>query len=249
MSFTGSSDDAAAALVFLLREHPKQCTFILDDAKLSASGSGSTLASWEDVALVWANGDMQYPGRDRTEHGFLRDVRACREQFTVMPLILVDPAHTSLHANFIILDRREGTIEHFEPYGFMPQKFGHAEPLRTQLRHLCRKAFPTALPNGIVIEPRPSEGKGLQARQELEKKMARPDQPPGFCLAWSTLYASVRLASPLQRPEITSDRILELVRRSKDSTLTDFIDRFATSTVERKTRVRAQDQAGPEKGR
>lgn len=230
MDFTGSSDDALSVLLFLLREHPRQCTFVLRDALVT-----QTLDSWFAVALVWMDNELHFPGRVRTETDFLWEIKICEEQFVVMPLILVDRLKRNLHANFLIIDRREGTFEHFEPYGFMPRIYGTPEPLRHRLRKLCSRTFPTTLPRGVVLEPRPSEGKGLQARQELERKMARPNQPAGFCLAWSALYAAVRLASPLERAEVMPSRMLDIVVRSTDDSLTDFIDRFASCMIERES--------------
>ena len=227
MQFTGSSKDALAALVFLMRNHQHQCTFIVDNAFKMEK-----MDSWFAVALVWMDNKLRFPGEGRTEESFIRAVCRCSDQFTVVPLILVDKQRTIMHANTIIIDRQSATLEHFEPYGEMGRCFGSATRLKQRLKAFCKNIFPDAVPPAVVIQPRPSHGRGLQARQELERRTGTFNQPVGFCLAWSTLYASVRLATPMSRPETMPDRMLALVNQSDVTNLTDFIDDFASITLE-----------------
>jgi len=228
--FSGKSDNALAVLKFLMKEHPRQCSFVLDDALLKESQD-----RWFAVAIVWLDGLLTFPGDGRSEETFTQQARTCKEQLVIVPLVIVDARRENMHANMIIIDREHGTFEHFEPYGTMPSGYGNPIPLQLKLKKLCASIFPNAVPAGMVIAVKHSHGIGLQARQELERKMGRLSQPPGFCLAWSALYASIRLASPNVHPMAIPAKILYTIQHSEqtDGTLTDYIDRFAVSILEK----------------
>ena len=227
--FTGKSDNALSVLQFLASEHPKQCSFILDDA-----ATNEKLHHWFSVAIVWLDGALTFPGVGRSKASFINEARTCKEQLVLVPLVMVDDARENMHANMIIIDTEHGTFEHFEPYGEMPAGYGSKIRLQLELEKLCAEIFPVAIPIGLVIRARHSNGIGLQSMQELEKKMGHNNSPPGFCLAWCALYASMRLASPNVHPEAIPAKILHTIKNSDAKTasiLTEYIDRFASSLI------------------
>ncbi len=219
--FTGSNDDAIQVLIFLAKKHPDQCQFFLRDVIVKKK-------SWVNTSLIWDGKKIKFQGKDVQDHGFVSKILKCKHQFLILPLMLVDPGYTIMHANFLVLDLLEETVEHFEPYGNTPEQFGDAHSLNESLQVFTTRVFP----KGRFVQPKVSEGKGLQARQELESQITKTkSRPPGFCLAWAALYASVRLSSPLERPECMADKMLQLAQGSGAVTLTSFIDDFAHQII------------------
>lgn len=221
--FTGSNVDGLSTLKYLYREHPQQCTFVLEKA-LQAPRE---LGIWSQVAFVWMKQRLTVPGGSITAISL--EVDRCEYSLTVAPLLLVSTNGRHLHINILVLDREEGTAELFEPYGRMPPIYGDAKPLEAALMTQLGQVIPEVR----LVRPMLSEGKGLQARQELEGKMrVGKGLPPGYCMAWSALYAKVRLSSPLEQRELIPDKLLSMAQdETAAASMTEFIQAFARELI------------------
>lgn len=226
--FTGRSTDSIAILQYLYLDRPKQCMFLLEQVLRDHTN----IDLWYRVAFVWREQVLHVPGGSVEALRF--EVCRCPHALTVIPLVMTDANRKYLHANFIILDRDEATMELFEPFGQMPVVYGRSEPLDDALRMVVRRIFSGAR-RPLLVRPRLDDGPGLQARQELEESMRRddPELPPGFCLAWSALYAKIRLASPPEQRSLIPQKMLQMAHdRTSHASMTSFIRAFAQMLVE-----------------
>ena len=120
-------------------------------------------------------------------------VRSCENKghkFFVLTVMLVVPGKSGSHANILILDLKEKTIELFEPHGKRTEMstLDSLEGAYDISDKLLKKMFSNILPKYTYISPQnylPTYG--LQGRI---------DSYTGLCVSWSMLYIHYRILNP-----------------------------------------------------
>ena len=127
---------------------------------------------------------------------------------------------TSLHANILIYDFKNMTIEHFEPYGnsiFIEKRMGDVleEELtwNTGLKYLRTEDF---LPWA-----------GFQTiSDELNPANTKPGDFGGFCLAWCLWYLETRLKNPDVDPKTLVTKLIHKITKS-DLKFSEYIRNYS----------------------
>ena len=120
-------------------------------------------------------------------------VRSCENKghkFFVLTVMLVVPGKSGSHANILMVDLKEKTIELFEPHGKRTEMstLDSLEGAYDISDRLLKKMFSKILPKYSYISPQnylPTYG--LQGRI---------DSYTGLCVSWSMLYIHYRILNP-----------------------------------------------------
>ena len=137
------------------------------------------------------------------------------------------------HANILIYDNVNRTLERFEPYG-------NLDELLTSSNKSCFKPniddilFKMFTNKDLIDEYFPPStfipNTGLQKIQEDENNMSSKD-PGGFCTMWSLFYCDLRLSNPDVDRELLLEYTMKVFKKSNKS-LTQFIRDYSNIVTE-----------------
>ncbi len=144
--------------------------------------------------------------------------------------------NTDAHANAYIYDRRDNSMEIFEPNGYIEsniEKWFDADEFYTQLEQQFRRNLPIRefhRPGDFC--PRIS----FQYAQSIEQGARVVSDPGGFCAAWSLWWLEFRLQnaeSSLSRSDLVKAalKLLEEKKQAFAITLTEYIRNYANDIV------------------
>jgi hypothetical protein len=174
----------------------------------------SNLVRKTDFAFVW---------NSETEKLFVpknmfKEIKNCKKRFVVCYLSLMS------HANILIFDNVNKTLERFEPHGentsYIPEKLDNA------LISEFNKNF------GDIKYITPLDFCPIISFQRKEKSFDKlKNDPNGFCVAWSIWYADMRLTSP----DIPRDKLVNIAIdkiENKHKSFKNFIRNYSKFLVD-----------------
>jgi hypothetical protein len=191
------------------------------------------LPSNNSVNLIYLNDSLQRQLPNDPKVFFKTIIDGCNKRFVIIPLLLAMENVPIGHANMLIIDKIDGTVEHFEPYGSSPGNilsfFTHKDRKLSVYKYL-KEIF-----NDIgYAYLSPSQTCPLIGPQMVEEFMCHELMIPqiknkiGMCLLWSLFYIHLRLSNPDLEP-------IELINNSVKSMGTDlckFIKGYAQTILE-----------------
>jgi ankyrin repeat protein len=192
-SFTGISLDVLSACLFLKAPTLLTKDFIsnrdIEDYYTSLGFIKNTRTEFLNFEIMWIYNQLFFPTHMKTT---LNRFQASKHRFLVMPLG-IELSHGA-HANILIYDKDNNSIERFEPNGSNPpyQFNYYPEVLDTKLQEYFQ---------GITyIPPQNFLPKiGFQSLEEHDTEK-RIGDPGGFCVAWCFWYAFQRIQHPDLEP-------------------------------------------------
>jgi len=125
-----------------------------------------------------------------SKHKFMSEVNKCMKHRLIPISLEIITPNAGTHANIIIIDSKERTIELFEPHGNRGVKSELESISRaySKVSKNVQRFFGRYLPDFTYIPPSKYEPKeGLQARL---------DAFSGLCVTWSILYLHYRVLNP-----------------------------------------------------
>jgi hypothetical protein len=103
------------------------------------------------------------------------------------------------HANILLINKERQEMERFEPHGHETYIYS-AESMNAYFANLA------ALFGYKYISPLDYCPRGPQSREAADAEIRRMCQSLGYCVAWSTMYALMRLLNPeYSRDEVLAD--------------------------------------------
>ncbi len=134
--------------------------------------------------------------------------------FLIVPLG-IDTA-TGSHANILIIDNNNKTIERFEPNGKnSPRGFYYNQDL---LDNLLKNKFNQLLPEYKYYSPTeylPTIG--FQLLETVEDKCKKIGDPNGFCAVWCIWWAEQRITNPEIKSSILAEELIKEIKLSNIS--------------------------------
>jgi hypothetical protein len=197
--YTGSTLDILFGLFYLYKNHNIN---LLLEYPLSNNS-----LEFNNIEIVWSFMKITYPSNfDSILNNRLKnDV-----QFIIIPLGI--EISTGYHANIIIIDKLNKTIERFEPNGKNPPRGFYYNP--ELLDNTLIIKFNTLL-NYTYIKPNdylPTIG--FQILEIIDEKCKKIGDPNGFCAVWCIWWAEQRI----KNPDIKSINLVnELIKQIKFS--------------------------------
>ncbi len=150
--------------------------------------------SFSDITLTWDE-------KTKTliePYNFWEYMNECNnsaKRFIMIPFGFQCKIDRNSHANFLLYDKEQNTLERFEPHGYMPSDSCMPKDIDNFLKNVFKKNLD---PNLKYIKPLDySPRDSFQAIQEGEEKFQRNGYDlAGYCGVWSTYYAILRLKNP-----------------------------------------------------
>jgi len=156
---------------------------------------------------------------------FKKCIKNKKKRFILIPMSLkrCDGTNKSAHANFIIVDKKKKTLERFEPKGTTKNHYNPSNLNKKLKEYSNRHGWKYISPSMICPNIHP---------QRIQERTEKPyhkslGQTTGFCQAWSTWYAYLRM----KYPDIPQHQLIETsvkqITEDKMYSLTQFIIDFA----------------------
>jgi hypothetical protein len=191
--YRGTKFNEIASILFLDKLNGNTCTTIPKNLARNLD----TIKNMKrmDIGLVVIVGDEEDIA---IRLDIITDIIKCRKRFFIIPLTIqkVKGNKTESHANFLIYDSKEKSMERFEP-------LGERHELKERHDNAIFKLFKTYLNQDgiprllnyyppILFCPKI----GPQQLDRLEKDNIKAGDPVGFCVAWCIWYVNLRLSNP-----------------------------------------------------
>ena len=248
--YLGNPWTELTALLYLNHRFKNNCTpipaYILDQLKKMRD------SSWDpkkrNPNITWNTQSLEWDERKSkliVPPGFWTAVKDClarvpKVRFLTMPLGYTCKNGKG-HANFLIFDRQTGEMERFEPNGSMKDKCFNPPRLNKILQDAFNKNVSKDMVKR-VLSPLDFCLSGFQYTQFMEewdrgfyraagdkfggRAKKHPNDPGGWCSAWSVWYAELRLLNPNK----TREQIVALAHNNLEEgsqTFTAFIRSYA----------------------
>jgi hypothetical protein len=195
-TFTGTTLDVLLGLIYLLKTHKNACSTISTDFYSNENllnfyksigilmGSRGEFLNFE---IVWVHQKLYLI------ENFYDKINECKSkniEFIIIPLGIEMKAGS--HANYIIYDLKNKTIERFEPHGSAtPPGLNYDPKILDELLESRFKAIDSDI---TYYGPADYEPKiGFQLMDIFENNKKRIGDPGGFCALWAIWYVDMRL--------------------------------------------------------
>ena len=153
------------------------------------------------------------------------------------------------HANYLVYNSKTREMERFEPNGFISLACVNPPDLDSKIKNLFNKNIKNQNIGKDMITKMYSPLDfcpylGFQRIQGDEFTQQKSTDPAGFCLAWATWYADVRLANPNKSRKQVVQMALDQMKKNPDS-FTIFIRSYAEFTLQIQKKIK--DSKDPKK--
>jgi glutaredoxin len=226
INFAGQPWEDLVSMLYIMHRHPTECVAI-PPSLLTSSGKLTSKAQkvkqFFDTSLEWSEKKNNFV----VPVGLWNSIKSClakKSKFIVMPFGF-NCINGLAHANFLVYNSQTKELERFDPHGLQnsclnPPRF--AEKLGKLFNDNIQKGMVTKVYDSLDYCPVIS----FQYIQEGERKEKKPDDPRGFCLAWSAWYADTRLSNPNKsRDDVVRMSLKEL--KDRPTSFTEFIRSYA----------------------
>lgn len=217
--YTGSTLDIVFGLIYLnkysnvnfILSYPLSENIKLNEYYKKIGNFNSTKFEFNNIEIIWSYHKLILIDNFDS---LLLDVINKDRRFIVIP-IGIELAEGS-HANILIIDKKEKTIERFEPNGYNePRNFPYNKNL---LDNLLKSKFQQLL-NFKYLEPKdylPTIG--FQILETInEDKCKIIGDPNGYCAVWCIFYAKYRLENPDVNPKKLVYKIINNIKLQNKS--------------------------------
>ena len=162
---------------------------------------------------------LEYP---KNKSHFLENFRKCLKnssEYIVLPLGIRFSNGEGGHFNIILVDKKQKTVERFEPYGVETlEDFKIMAEFDRILKNEFKKFGLSYLSANMLC---PDEGIQLieekQVAQGIKTAVNLKSDPIGYCIAWSIYYVDMRLSNPGINPKILIKKIILELKTHKHS--------------------------------
>jgi hypothetical protein len=243
--YEGFIHNGIFALLYLLKRNHRECVVLTDFNKVLQRLLKNTEMTmeeldWSHFSIMWSpdteDEDPPYsikvPGGNIELYGsqITQCMRHKKARFFLSLVTLCSFDMATFHANVLFYDQETGLLERFDP--FQSQFKGYkSKQFDIELQSMFKKIYPGGY-KGMIHPPDMSnlqrQGLQLKAEQEGEK---HPDDPRGFCLPWSLMYADARLTLPNQDPSSLPE-LFQIMASEHKLSLTRFIRNYAENFEE-----------------
>jgi hypothetical protein len=227
LQYYGHSNEILFGLLYLVKQYPKKICVPIPNSKITKMEP--------EIAIKWLCKKKQYKIEfpvNKTE--FIRMIKSCKKQLIAIPLYIFFKCNSHKgHANCLIFDNNNHTIERFEPYGKALNKIFEYKDIRI-LQHFD-KAFAEFVKSSklpYTYKPPTQFCPNINVQQKEEnniekgKTQALNTDLPGFCSLWIIWYINLKV----KYNKLDSSRLLyksiELLKKDTKS-IRSFIRKYA----------------------
>lgn len=201
------------------------------------SGYTNFLYELSPYLIVWRSDTSYYI--DKYMHLYVKKLLLSNKiRFIYFKLTLV-ASSSGTHANILLYDKKNNTMERFDPYGYIP--YLDIDKLDSILHDYFNNIFPK---NFKYYSPKDYMGEiSFQTiSNDGEYSVKRLGDPIGYCLAWTFWYIDMRLNNPDMHPKkLVAEAIDKIVNSGKqidgDYIFINFIREYASLLDSKKNKL------------
>jgi ankyrin repeat protein len=226
--YTGSTIDILFGLLYLninnknsslLLEYPLTHNKEIENYYIKMGLNYTFKMEFSNIEIVWSFMKLIYP----TNFDSILLNRIKHAQSSNMNIIIPlgievsNASHSGSHANIIIIDYENKTIERFEPNGMNPPRGFYYNP--SLLNTLLKTKFSNLLPDYTYMSPSDYlPNIGFQMYESIEDtKCKKIGDPNGFCAVWCIWWAEQRLKYNDVKPKKLAEELIKHMKFSNKS--------------------------------
>jgi len=221
--YTGSKIDILFGLLYLnknfncslLLEYPLTNNKDIENHYMKMGLNYNFKIDFSNIEIIWSYMKLIYP----TNFDSILKNKIKNANFIVIPLGIEinNNLQGSAHANIIIIDVDNKTIERFEPNGHNPPNGFYYNP--NLLNKYLLNKFSQILPDYKYISPdKYLPTIGFQMYEIIEEhKCKKIGDPNGFCAIWCIWWAEQRINNSSLEPSLLAEELIKKIKFSNKS--------------------------------
>jgi len=231
--------------------HDKVMTDLMKTNSIIRSGKGMILKELINIymnnlyeilpsVIIWKDADLYYINKDVHLH-LDKCLYADGIRFIFFKITMI-VSEEGTHANILIIDKEEGTIERFDPYGDVPYLDG--DKLDDVIQEKIGRYVNTYLKEYgkelKYLRPKDYMKIGFQTiSNDGDIRNKKLSDPVGYCLAWIFYYIEMRVSNPKLHPKQLVQKIIKTIQKrgNGDTIFIDFIRNYATKLDHKKNQI------------
>lgn len=171
--------------------------------------------------IIWKNNQM-YFFSPYIVQGIYQTIKKYPDtKFILLKMTLLSDKNFN-HANILLFDVKNKSVERFDPYGKVPFFDGE------QMDKLLVSFFHDYFPDVTYIPPSQlTDGISFQIfSDETNRSNYVENDPTGFCMAWCLWYVEMRMKNPKISPQSLIKRTIQQINKSEDK-FKDYIRNYS----------------------
>jgi ankyrin repeat protein len=219
-TFTGSTLDILIGLIYLLKKHNNICstltTNFIENKNLYAFYKSigiiiGTKTEFLNFEIIWINNKLYLVNE------FIDKISECQDKktnFIVIPLGI--EMKEGSHANYIVYDLKNKTVERFEPHGSTtPPGLNYHPDLLDEMLETKFKSIDEKIKYYAPKDYLPKIG--FQMMDITESKQRKIGDPGGFCALWALWYIDMRMIYNELKPKELVEILINSIKRQNIS--------------------------------
>lgn len=204
--------DTYASILYLGELFKDECIIIPHSNKNKFKISKN--ANFHDITLTWDE-KTKSMWEPVNFWNYVRECYKSTKRFIMIPFGFECKKASDSHANFLIYDKKENSLERFEPHGQFPYDSCMRKDIDDYIKNLFKENLNSKLKYYKPVDYLPK--KGFQSIQERERKFGEGQYDlRGYCGIWSSYYAILRMKYPdMDRKKIVEKAIKALDNRTE----------------------------------
>lgn len=209
-TFTGNTLDVIIGYIYLLKTHKNCCVMFNINEKKNIFYFEF---EWNDEKLTIFNNFHQLFNKCK------------KKKYIIIPLLIIMP-HGN-HANSLIYNVAENTVERFEPHGseFISSRYNYNSTLLDEQLQL----FFNKIDENITYF-KPSDYIPKIGFQSSEEKYTYIGDPEGFCVVWNIFYVDMRLTYHMIEKKKLIKNLMKHIKQN-DSMFKNIIRNYTTNVI------------------
>lgn len=238
-TFTGTTLDILLGLIYLLKTHKNTCSTLSTDFHSNDNllnfyksigilmGSRSDFLNFE---IVWIHHKLYLI------ENFYDKINECKNkqiEFIIIPLGI--EMLEGSHANYIIYDLKNKTVERFEPHGSSnPNGLNYNPKILDELLESRFKSIDSSITYYGPADFLPKIG--FQLMDIFENNKKKIGDPAGFCAVWAIWYVDMRLKYKSINCKDLVNKLINSIR-TQNISVKNMIRNYAKNIIELRDKI------------
>ena len=210
-------------MLYLSHLHKNDCVVIPDNYDTNVR----TPKYYPAISLEWHSTDTNR-GLILVPKGFWKALKECEnssKRFIIFPFGFSKSDYSDGHANYMIYDKKDKSLERFEPNKVPVSSYANPKNLDKEIKSL----FDFYMPDFVQNYYAPTDYCPVNNFQyiQVQENVKKEGDPGGFCQPWSVWYADLRLSNPNKSRKDVIKLAMKKIEEKEPKAYTKFIRNYA----------------------
>lgn len=222
-NFKGTAEYNLKVMKYLQKQYKNHCIII-------PTVKNKKNIQHEDVSLRWIQTNGKN-GKFSIPENYWKLFNKCKNKRFILFPFGFTCLNNQGHANYMIYDKENKTLERFEPYGKTKRDCTNPVDIDNKIKKLFQENLGKDFIKKYYKPLDYLDYSSIQKQQEDEGEKQSSDPSGGFCAAFVSLFAELRIKNPNKNRKLLINTAIQLIKK-KYGSLTKYIRAYSQNLVQ-----------------